>query len=275
MAHREQLRRGRQVIVPQVVVYSLEVPEPLAGACVECEQRIAEQVRAVAVSAVEIVSRRAEREVRDAPFLIQRDLAPGVHPADVFPRVRRPGVVPELAGVRNGMKLPNQLTGADIVGAKVARRRHIHFAGGGAEDDQVFENAPRRAGLYFAHGLDIAAKTFAQIDAAVVSECVDGDARSCVEFLKVAVDREDQTAVGAILALPVVKAAIGRLSIVGVLHSWRPVAASSATMALSRADDVHHAVNDQRVEREAPRPDRAPGGTTRAPASPRCLDRSA
>ena len=45
-------------------MHHLEVPQPLSRARVEREQRRAEQIRAVAIGAVEIVGRRSERESR-------------------------------------------------------------------------------------------------------------------------------------------------------------------------------------------------------------------
>ena len=113
----------------------LEVPEPLAGARVEREQAVAEQVRAGAVGAVVVVGRRAGREVGDAALRVDRDLAPGVGAADVLPGVLRPRLVAELAGMRHGVELPHQLAGDHVVGAQVAGRRHVALAG-----------APSRAG---------------------------------------------------------------------------------------------------------------------------------
>src|SRR5439155_17323167 len=67
--HGEQLRRGRQIVIPEIVVDDLEMPEALAGAEVEGEKRIAEQVRSDTVRAVKIVRRTAEREVADGALL--------------------------------------------------------------------------------------------------------------------------------------------------------------------------------------------------------------
>jgi hypothetical protein len=61
-----QLGSVGQVVVPQVVVNDLEVPQPLAGARVEREQRVAEQVVARPVAAVEIEPRRSGRDEGDA-----------------------------------------------------------------------------------------------------------------------------------------------------------------------------------------------------------------
>ncbi len=113
--HGEQLRRGGQVVVPDVVVHGLEVPEALAGARVEREQRVAEEVGALAIAAEHVVGRRAEREVGDPAPLVDRDLAPRVHAAGPLPCALGPGVVAELARVRDRVEGPHQLAGDDVV----------------------------------------------------------------------------------------------------------------------------------------------------------------
>ena len=128
VADGRQLRRGRVVVVPQVVMHHLEMPQPLAGARVEREQRSAEQVRAEPIGAVVVVGRRPGREVGDAARRVDRDLAPGVGAADVLPRVLRPRVVAELARVRDGVELPDELAGDDVEGAQVAGRRQVVLA---------------------------------------------------------------------------------------------------------------------------------------------------
>ena len=50
----QQFRRGGIVVVPNVVVDHLEVPQPFAGAGIEGEQRIGEQVGALAVHSIEL-----------------------------------------------------------------------------------------------------------------------------------------------------------------------------------------------------------------------------
>src|SRR5205085_7700685 len=50
MLHRHDDRRAREVVVPQVVVQRLEVPEPLAGAGVERERAVGEEVVTLAAA---------------------------------------------------------------------------------------------------------------------------------------------------------------------------------------------------------------------------------
>ena len=99
------------------------------------------------VPAIEVVLRAAGRDVDDAALLVDRLLAPVVGAADGLPRVRRPGVVAELAGPRHGVKRPDQRAGAHVERADVAGRRRVLLVGRRAQDDEVLEHPPRRAAL--------------------------------------------------------------------------------------------------------------------------------
>ena len=123
--------------------------------------------------------------------------------ADVLPGVLRPRVVAELAGARHGVERPDEFAGEHVVGADVAGRRHVAFAGGAAEDDQVLEDLARRVRLDGADGLRIAAvDPDAQIDDAVGAERHDRLARLRVHLLQQAVHREDQPLVAAVRRFP-------------------------------------------------------------------------
>ena len=84
VADGQELGRGRVVVVPDVVVDHLEMPEPLAGAGVEGEQAVAEEVGALPVGAVEVVFRTGGREVDDAALFVDRELAQTLAPPTVF-----------------------------------------------------------------------------------------------------------------------------------------------------------------------------------------------
>ena len=97
------------VVIPDIVMNHLEMPEALAGAGIERKQAIAEQIGALSVGAVEVVFGTADGNVDDAALLIDGEFAPGVCAADRFPGIFRPGVVSEFAGMRNGVEDPDQL----------------------------------------------------------------------------------------------------------------------------------------------------------------------
>ena len=108
VANRDQLWRGIVVVVPQIVVHHLKMPQRLSGACIQREQAVAEQVAADAIGAVVVIGGRAGGEVGDAALFVDRDLAPRVGAARIFPRVLRPRVVALFAGTRNGVEGPHQ-----------------------------------------------------------------------------------------------------------------------------------------------------------------------
>ena len=97
---RDELGRGVVVVVPEIVVHHLEMPEPLAGSRVERERgnrrtgwRPADPRR----RSRRLASRSGSRRCR--VLSSTRDFSPGVDAADVLPGVLRPRLVAELAGM--------------------------------------------------------------------------------------------------------------------------------------------------------------------------------
>ncbi len=127
--NREQFGCGSGVVIPQIVMHELEVPQALAGPRVKSEQAIAKQIGSGAVRSVEIVGRGAKREVSYATLCVQREFAPRVVTADVFPGFRRKCVVAEFARVWHRVERPGGLSGMNVICANIARRRSVHFAG--------------------------------------------------------------------------------------------------------------------------------------------------
>src|SRR5260370_36845180 len=100
MFYSEQLRRYREIVVPQIVMDGLEVPQALARARIQRQQRIAKQVVPFAVASVEIVARGPQREICDTPFLVNRLLATVVKAAGRLPRIGKPIVVTRISRPR-------------------------------------------------------------------------------------------------------------------------------------------------------------------------------
>src|SRR5262249_2666086 len=168
--------------------------------------------------------------------------------ADVLPRVLRPRVVAELAGMRHRVKLPRELAGDDVVGANVAGRGEVGLAGGRAENDEVLEDLAGRIRHDPRDGLRIAHESFTNIDDAVGAEGADGLARGGVDLLEVVADAENDAAILAVLALPVVRAA--------PRHAEQPLV-NPDLLARRRVErderavarlSVDHAARDDRVE---------------------------
>ena len=125
LADRQQLGRLRNVPVPEVVVNELLMPDPLAGAGVDRDERVGEQVVALAIAAVEVVARAAEADERDAVLLVDGELAPVVPAAADLLVAFRPRVVAELPFVRNDMEDPGELPGPHVVGMDVGGRAAV------------------------------------------------------------------------------------------------------------------------------------------------------
>src|SRR5262245_24629286 len=106
-------------------MYGLEMPQAFAGLRVESDQTVAEEIVSLAVAAVKIEARRSERNIGDAALFIDGHLAPVVDAAGGFIELLRPGVITELAGMRDRVKNPCKLAGPDVVGMNVARNRFI------------------------------------------------------------------------------------------------------------------------------------------------------
>src|SRR5688500_3376024 len=97
------------------------MPESPAGPCVERHERVAEQIVALAVAAVEIEPRAAEVDERDAALFVDGGLAPVVDTALLLVRLRGPRVVADLAGVRDRVEYPHRLAGHDVIRLNVRR----------------------------------------------------------------------------------------------------------------------------------------------------------
>ena len=226
----------------------LEVPHSLAGARVEREQTVGEQVHAVAIRTVEIVGGRSGRYVDDAPLLVDRHLAPVVRAADVLVGLLRPRVVAEFAGLRHGVELPHALAGDDVIGADVAWRRHPGFAGGRTHDHQVLPDLSRRPRLHAAVGAFGASQPFTQIDDPVVAEAQDGLAGAGINRLHVSIDREQQSTIFSVGALPVVDAAGDDPGQSLVNPHLLPGRGIEGYQRIVPSQDVHHVVDDDGIE---------------------------
>src|SRR5262245_48420834 len=106
-------------------MHQLVMPDAFAGARVERHDRVAEEIVARTIAAVEIEARAAEADERDAALLVDRELAPVVNAAGIPVRVGWPGVVAELAGMRDAVEDPLKFAGADVVRLHVGRRRVV------------------------------------------------------------------------------------------------------------------------------------------------------
>src|SRR6516164_10103199 len=104
------------------MVNHLVVPLALAGLQIDADDALGEEVVTGTMAAVVIGSRRFDRQIHEAEFLVDRDLCPDAVVAIGSPRVSFPRIAAELAGARNGVERPEQLTASDIERADQALR---------------------------------------------------------------------------------------------------------------------------------------------------------
>src|SRR5262249_19584427 len=118
-----QDRRSRQVVIPQAMMDRLVMPDPLTGFGFKTDERLGEKGVAQPVGAVPVVGGSAGRNVEVSQFFVSAHDRPWIRGPGVFPRVVFPGLVAEFAGLRNRMKGPCGLAGANIECTNITARR--------------------------------------------------------------------------------------------------------------------------------------------------------
>jgi hypothetical protein len=179
----ERGRRG-EIAIPDVMMDALEVPEAFACGCVEGEQRVGEEIVADAVASVEIKNCATGGDIEDAALGVEGHAGPVVGGTGIFPGVRGPGVVAEFTGLRDSVKAPAQRAGANVEGADIAWRGGVGFRIAATDDDEVLVDdagSGEGDGLLLEFGVEVIAKAFAEIEAAIVGKVGNGFARRCVE----------------------------------------------------------------------------------------------
>ena len=140
--------RGRgQVVVPDAVMDRLEVPDDLARAGVEADDRLGVDVVAVPVAAVVVVRRRAEGQVDVAELLVGAHHGPDVRVAHLPPGLVLPGLDVGLALARHGVERPLQPAAADVETAHVPGRVVVavrEIEDRAADHDRVGHDGHRR-----------------------------------------------------------------------------------------------------------------------------------
>src|SRR6202008_541332 len=92
------------------------------GPGVEGDRAVGEQVVADPVAPEEVERRRPEPGEDQAPPEVDAEPAPGVRAAPILPGVARPGLVPDLAGRRDGPEPPDLGARPDVERPDVPRR---------------------------------------------------------------------------------------------------------------------------------------------------------
>ena len=151
------------------------------------------------------------------------------------------------------MERPDQPARQHVERADVSGRRVVSFARGRAEDEQVAEHLPRRSRLRAAGRQRRAPEPLTQIHEAVDAKARNRFSCSCVELLQVTARREDDAAIGAVRALPVIEPAIGRRAFGRRGPDFPAGRRVEREHRAVLPDHIHHVVDDERAEGEAPR----------------------
>ena len=118
---RDQDRGTGQIVVPQVMMHDLIVPDAFAGLGIETEDAVSKEILADPIAAPVIIGGRSGAEEDPPPPGVQRDATPGIGASHALPCIGRPGVVAELLRMGNGMKDPASFAGPQVEGTDVAR----------------------------------------------------------------------------------------------------------------------------------------------------------
>ena len=116
-----QDRRDVVVVVPQIVMHGLEVPDHLAGLGADTDDAVRIEVVAGPVSAVHVVAGSPGRQVDEPELLVGAHHRPDVGHPRVFPRVIQPGLDAGLPCARNRIPGPAQRARTHVVGAHIPR----------------------------------------------------------------------------------------------------------------------------------------------------------
>ena len=161
----EEHRRRRRIVVPEIVVDGLEVPAVRAGADIDRDDRVGEQVGARPVAAVGEGDRRSQRQEHEFPLLVDGEVeGPGVRAQPAAPTVALPGVVADLARLRHRAELPQLLARDRAEGARVADAARRTARRVRAHDDDLL---PHQGHRVVGH---------ADVDLAAIAEVRDGSA---------------------------------------------------------------------------------------------------
>ena len=144
-------------------MHRLKMPEPLARAGVEREERVREQVCANAVATIEVRGRGTRRHVDDAARRVHGHAGPRVRAADRLPRTRGPSVVPEFAGPWNRVKGPANRSGVNVVCTHVTCCRALALANARTLDEEILVDHARARGDQILAG-DVATESRGEIE---------------------------------------------------------------------------------------------------------------
>src|SRR4051794_25014719 len=112
----DQSGRRLRVVVPDIVMDRLEIPQQLSAGSVCRDNGRAEQVVSRPVCADAVVVGSSEGHVEDASLLIDGHISPDIHAGTLLPTVAAPGVVACFSRAGHRVESPHQFSGMYIPG---------------------------------------------------------------------------------------------------------------------------------------------------------------
>ena len=246
---------GGQIIIPQIVMDQLEMPDTFTGFCLQAHQTVAEEIVAEPVPAIHVACRRRQRQVDITEFFIGTEIGPGVNSAGIFPRPVFPSLNAELALSRNGSKRPPELPGFDVITAYVAASSFldVRIIGNRRTDDSdVLDDERRRRKV---ERLRLRTKSGPKIDFAGFSKTANQFAGLQINSVQVRRANRQYPFVGSVA--PIRNPTRGRTGerlrteVCRLLHPKRP--AGGRIECLDQTDavgSVQHAIDHQRCRSE-------------------------
>ena len=203
LRHADQRRLRGQIVVPDVVVHRLEMPDALPGRGIECEHAVSKQIGPDAVAPVEVERRRADARENDAALHVEAHAGPVVCPADVLVGVGRPGLVSELARPGRGVEDPAPPAGHCVVGSDMSRCLRIRpLPASSAYDNKVLERHDRARALH-GNARHFAVQIFVEVDHSVPTERFVRIAGRGIQAVEAVLDRAEDPSFRSVLGLPV------------------------------------------------------------------------
>src|SRR5690606_38988595 len=138
---------GGGVVIPEIVVHDLEVPDDLAGFGAQRDDAVRIQVAAGAFAAVVVGRCAAGGDEDEAAFGVDGHDGPGVGRAGLGGGFGGPLLVAGVVrGARDRIPQPAQFAGAGVVGADRTALEvdRAVVANGGADDHGIAEDGGRR-----------------------------------------------------------------------------------------------------------------------------------
>ena len=196
----QENRRTGQILIQQIMVDDLVMPEAFAGVGIKGNQGVGKQIHPMTFSTIEIRLSRLGGDVNDAALLVERLTRPWHEAGGSFVGILRPGLVTHLTWSWDEMKDPSQLSSPHIKGTDSARSAEA------ADDQEIFMNHTRSVQANVGQAPCI--KSGTKMNGTVLAEGTDGVTGFRIQRKQIVAHGGEQALVLAGFTLPVDKTAL-------------------------------------------------------------------